>query len=211
MSEQSGGYQYLPSVLNNIELPLHILNSDRVWLARLFNQMGFKQGAEIGVEGGAYSEILCSNIPDLHLICVDLWKPYDGYVDYVDPTYLEGEYHKAVERLKPYSVEILRTDSMNAMMSVENNSLDFVYIDANHDCPWIDNDIYWWSRKVREGGIVSGHDYAVNHNGVRHAVDYFTKLNNIRPWFVTGMVNETGNPDTIPSWFWEKGANELAR
>ena len=61
-----------------------------------------------------------------------------------------------------------------------------------------------WSRKVRPGGIVSGHDYADNHIDVRLAVENFVARNNIYPWYIVGKEHETGDPNTIPSWFWVK-------
>ncbi len=49
---------------------------------------------------------------------------------------------------------------MDALADFEDESLDFVYIDGNHAAPWVDDDIREWSKKVRKGGVVSGHDYA---------------------------------------------------
>jgi hypothetical protein len=211
MSEQGSVYQLRSDVINSIDQPLHVLNSDRIWLARLFRQMGFTRGVEIGTGGGVYAEQLCICNPDLHLITIDLWKPYSGYIDYSDPDALEKDHQDAIKRLAPYNAEIIQKDSMDATNLFPDGSFDFCYIDANHLNPWIDNDIYWWSRKVRTGGIVSGHDYANNHKEVINAVEYFTDTNHIRPWYIVGKQDETGQADLIPSWFWAKGENELAR
>jgi predicted O-methyltransferase YrrM len=40
-----------------------------------------------------------------------------------------------------------------------DNSLDFVYIDAGHRFDDVVQDIIKWTKKVRKGGIISGHDY----------------------------------------------------
>ena len=48
---------------------------------------------------------------------------------------------------------------MEAIKDFEPNSLDFVYIDANHDKEHVTEDIEEWAKIVRPGGIVSGHDY----------------------------------------------------
>ena len=58
MSEQAGDYQTQQNVLNNITSPLMILNSDRIWLAKLFRSSGFKQGVEVGTGSGEYAEQL---------------------------------------------------------------------------------------------------------------------------------------------------------
>src|SRR3990167_6811547 len=43
-------------------------------LAKLFAELKFTKGAEIGVEKGAYSESLCKWNPDLELYCIDPWS-----------------------------------------------------------------------------------------------------------------------------------------
>jgi predicted O-methyltransferase YrrM len=179
-------------------------------MARLFARMGYKVGAEIGTGGGSYAAKLCEAIPSLKLYCIDLWKPYDGYFDYTDTTQLARDHDQAVELLQPYNAEFIGKFSMDALRGIGDNSLDFVYIDANHLSPWIDNDVYWWSKKVRPGGIVSGHDYMSGHADVMRAVEYFTAYNHIYPWFIVGKPEEQGAADLIPSWFWVK-QGELIR
>ena len=49
---------------------------NRIELARYFVELGFKVGAEIGVEKGYYSDLLCSTILGLKLYCIDSWKTY---------------------------------------------------------------------------------------------------------------------------------------
>jgi hypothetical protein len=47
---------------------------------------------------------------------------------------------------------------------------------------------------------VSGHDYlCFDGGGVIASVDLYTKMHNIREWFITG--------DGSPSWFWAKPVN----
>ena len=53
---------------------------------------------------------------------------------------------------------------MDAVKDFKDESLDFVYIDANHGYESTKEDIREWSKKVKKGGIVSGHDY-VKKNG----------------------------------------------
>ena len=48
---------------------------------------------------------------------------------------------------------------MDAVVDVADESLDFVFIDADHKYVSVCEDIREWSKKVRIGGIVSGHDY----------------------------------------------------
>ena len=51
-------------------------------------------------------------------------------------------------------------------------TLDLVYIDANHDYQSVLNDIRIWAPKVKIGGLITGHDYThENGYGVIQAVD----------------------------------------
>ena len=150
---------------------------DRNELARYFNTLGFKVGAEIGVWDGRYSQILCENIPGFKLICVDAWKAY--FDNSQDGT--QAELNKALRttlnRLKNYDVTIMMKWSLEAANEIENESLDFVYIDCNHKFDYVMEDIIQWSKKVRIGGIISGHDYwKIRDFGVVEAVDTYVKV-----------------------------------
>ena len=54
--------------------------------------------------------------------------------------------------------------------------MDFVFIDAGHSFDDAARDIIEWAKKVRKGGIVSGHDYTHVRGGVKDAVDGYVKF-----------------------------------
>jgi predicted O-methyltransferase YrrM len=117
-------------------------------MAGMFKDLRFRKGAEIGVDMGHYSEILCMLNPELKLYAIDSWEG-----DY------QSHYEDAKTRLAPYNCEIIRKPSMEAVKGFAPESLDFVYIDADHSYKSVSEDIKAWSRVVRKGGIISGHDY----------------------------------------------------
>jgi len=94
---------------------------------------------------------------------------------------------------------------MDALEDIPDESLDFVYIDGNHSLPYITQDIYEWNRKVRVGGIISGHDYFISsHNPywirichVKYAVDACAKIFEVKNLYIL-------NKDRHPSWMWIK-------
>lgn len=176
--------------------PLFITINRKNGFPKLLCDLGFKVGAEVGVERGLYSEILCQKIPGLKLYSIDSWQFYSGYRTHVSQEELDGFYVDTHERLDPYGVTIMREFSTEAAKRFEDGSLDFVYIDSNHDFLHVTEDIAAWSPKVRPGGIVSGHDYR-HRNGchVKDVVQAWAYCYSIRPWFV--MAN-----DRSPSWFW---------
>ena len=79
--------------------------------------------------------------------------------------------------------------------------LDFVFIDSNHDYKYVKEDIKEWSKKVRKGGIVSGHEYVNGFHGitygVKQAVNEWVKKNKISPLFIL-------KKDGCPTWMYVK-------
>jgi hypothetical protein len=95
-----------------------------------------------------------------------------------------------MERLSHYNIDMRREFSMDALRSVADNSLDFVYIDGAHDFDNVMMDIICWTKKVKIGGIVSGHDYShLAKYGVIAAVDTYTRSHDIREWYITHEVD----------------------
>jgi len=166
-------------------LPFKTWNSDRTHLAELFNELGYKTGAEIGVSYGYYSKLLCEKIPDLKLYCVDPWHAHH-YYGFMTEEKAEGLYQQAKKNLEGLNVEFVRKKSTEAVLDFKDASLDFVYIDALHDFDNIMLDLIHWTPKVKPGGIVSGHDYMVVFRcGVIPAVDLYTRMHNISLYYVT--------------------------
>ena len=60
--------------------------------------------------------------------------------------------------------------SLEAAKQFEDNSLDFVYIDACHQYDDVVEDIKLWEPKVRPGGWIGGHDFADWKIEVKNAV-----------------------------------------
>lgn len=131
-------------------------------LAALFHELEYKVGAEIGVAGGDYSEVIMRHNPQLELMYgVDPYLSYDGYKDFKRLgtfTALEQSAHQKLDRYPSYLFK--KELSVEAADYFDDGELDFVYIDANHSEPYVSQDIEAWTPKVRKGGIVAGHDYA---------------------------------------------------
>ena len=80
-------------------------------------------------------------------------------------------------------------EAFDAMPDV---SLDFVYIDGDHSFDHAMLDLILWSRKVRPGGIVAGHDYyRFRGAGVVNAVDAYTTAHQIHEWFLDDQRETT--------------------
>lgn len=178
--------------------PYTIIGTRWRTLPELFTEFGYKVGAEIGVEFGRFSKCLVSRTPNLKLYAIDPWVAYANQFLRDDP---EKIYNLAVDRLKPYNCEIVRKFSMDAVKDFEDESLDFVYIDGNHDFEHTTEDVSAWYKKVKRGGILAGHDYAVNKKEgchVKTALHGWLESYDIGPLFI---IKETRNLESRPSWF----------
>ncbi len=88
---------------------------------------------------------------------------------------------------------VIVADSEKSSGLFDNESLAFVYIDADHTYEAVKRDIELWWPKVRlHDGILAGHDYESYHSGVKRAVDEFA---------ANRAVYVTGEEDCPPSWF----------
>jgi predicted O-methyltransferase YrrM len=185
------------------ESPVKIHRMTRDALPALFNYLGFKKGAEIGVMDGTHSLLYCQGIPGLELICVDSWVPFQTYRSgrvMKAPHVMDHplNYELAQKNLAGYNVTFMKMYSMDAVKQIPENSLDFVYIDANHYYKYVMEDLIEWSKRVRSGGIVSGHDYCLANTGdVIPAVNEYVQNHGIKRWFLT-------DERRTKSYFWVK-------
>ena len=129
-------------------------------------------GAEIGVSRGknALNILKVLNINQLYL--VDSWdvKQHEQNLK---------NYKICCKKLKNKSnAKIMKAASLEASELIEDNSLDFCYIDAGHDYNNVYQDIEIWIKKVKINGVISGHD-VFSFIDVLKAVNNFCFVNNI--------------------------------
>ena len=195
--------------INQEVMPIEIPNTGRDDLPVLFQKLGFKVGVEVGVLKGCYAEQFLQANGALKLYAVDPWKRTDGFLDFSNRT-LEKSYRSARKRLEKYNCELVRKTSMEALNDFQDNSLDFVYLDGDHTFKNVVLDICGWIKKVKIGGILSGHDFRryveENRSHVPQAVEGYTDSYHIKPWFVLGRKHaEPGEiRDKERSWMWVK-------
>ncbi len=168
--------------------PFEIPDCSRDDLPQFFSDMGFKIGAEIGVYKGEFAEKFGK--VGLKLYAIDPWQIYKGFENPRGQARLDFQYEHTKRVLSPYpNCEIVRKTSMEAVEDFEDESLDFVYIDANHEFRYIAEDLCEWTKKVKKGGIVAGHDY------------FYTKTAGGDHWHVAYVLNAYVNAFQIPNFY----------
>jgi len=93
------------------------------------------------------------------------------------------------------SIEIFNLLSVDAAEKIENNFLDLVFIDANHQYLNVQRDILSWMPKIREGGIICGHDYGDRWPGVIKAVD------ELFPNKIINLIPDTDYNNIVSVWW----------
>lgn len=105
--------------------------------------------------------------PHLHMLAIDAWAHLPGEPEYYAGWDHEANYQQIVGWADPKRVKVIRLPSLEAAATVEDGSLDFVFIDANHETEAVRADIRAWRPKVKPGGLL-GHD--IDWPSVREAL-----------------------------------------
>jgi glycosyltransferase involved in cell wall biosynthesis len=158
--------------------------------ADLLNGLGLTDSAvEVGVLRGEFSREFLDRWSGSRLYLVD---PWGNVPDCVDITNLTDEEHEQAlaethKNLAPHSGRyvVCRQLSAEAATRFADGSLDFVFIDANHEYAAIRSDLWRWYPKVRPGGILAGHDFLDGLNpdgeyGVNFAVREFEQQTGLK-------------------------------
>ena len=159
-------------------------------------------GVEVGVGFGQNLCSLLQNCPRIKTLWgIDNFKPYTDYKTIEDgkviPWVIDNKLadnHKMLcyHNLKYSGFEekayIIEKDKNAALNDFSDNSLDFVFLDAYSNEQDIYNDISQWYNKIKNGGLISGHDYdsilvqkVVNEFREKNSINSFLSCND-RVW-----------------------------
>lgn len=132
---------------------------------------------EVGCWKGKSSAYMAVEIinshKDIEFFCVDTWQ---GSVEHEGMKELPLLYDIFLENMLPVQEYYfpLKMTSLEAAKKFKDKSLDFVFIDASHEYEDVKNDILAWYPKVKEGGVIAGHDFYIDEYdwfpGVKKAV-----------------------------------------
>jgi cephalosporin hydroxylase len=125
-----------------------------------------KVACEVGCYLGESLTFFAENFPNVEkFYAVD---PFDSAIDVhgILTPEVEVSFLKNIESYQ--CIEHIRDVSLNAAKQFENETFDFIYIDANHDYESIRDDINAWAPKIKVGGFISFHD--VNNENIIKAI-----------------------------------------
>jgi hypothetical protein len=120
---------------------------------------------ELGVFKGEFAEELYNRMAPKQLMLVDIWEGSYGSGDkdgqnHITIDNMETVYNGLVQKYNIVeNVKVIRSTSTKFLESQEDNSLDMVYVDADHAYEAVFNDLRLSLTKIKVGGILAGHDY----------------------------------------------------
>jgi hypothetical protein len=117
---------------------------------------------EVGVLKGDFANEVLSLWKGERAILIDSWEQLQPGTPDVVSTFSQGQHDKNYQHVvnrfaNDKRVEVLKSKSLDAVKNFSN--LDCVYIDADHSFAGALADIEAWWGTIKEGGLLSGHDY----------------------------------------------------
>ncbi len=150
------------------------------WYARFARALHGGVFVEVGSWKGRSTSFIgrICNANGTRLVCVD---HYRGSHDRLAQRYAEELAESNVEqmfrenmRALGITVELLVEPSRVAATRFDEGSVDRVFLDGSHDGASVAEDLEVWSTRLREDGILAGHDYSLTkHPELCAAVDAF--------------------------------------
>ena len=169
------------------------LIKNRCDLFKCINALDHLHGpsVEVGVDQGLFSLFLIKNTSVKRLFSIDCWEVYqspDSKSNIGDISFMNERYCEAVNRLASCGQRscIMRMYSEEASPMFKDDSLDFVFLDADHTYKSVKRDLELWYPKVKSKKYFIGHDYCQGTTqygetfGVIEAVNEFCKLMKLR-------------------------------
>lgn len=153
------------------------------FVAERFAQQEIIKGAEIGVYQGVNANDMLKNIPKLWLFLVDDFS-------------VQGGSREAIyKNIEPFCDRafFLEMTSAKASGLWFDRIFDFVYIDGDHRYESFKQDLEVWSKKIKPGGVLCGHDWEQREDnmGVQRGIKKFIQNNNLVLNVGTSWVDES--------------------
>lgn len=168
-----------PTPPKHAPLPIVPIPKTRADIPTILEKEGFTVGMEIGVQGGAFSRIILERWPSARqFFLVDPWEQQQNYEDHanIDQKAQDELFRKTLDTLSMFKDKIITVRGYSEQVAARfrDQSFDFIYVDARHDYKSVLRDLYLYWPKLKDGGIIAGHDYvnADEAQGQRWDVNY---------------------------------------
>ena len=196
----------------------------RAYFAPLMRLAGFSVGVEVGVAHGRYSELFLQQAfaPDKWFMVEPF--PHEDLVSRLDGLDPGPRPAPGVRREQSWARRGIGTQTkivyLNGLSSdnhvlrrLRREAIDFVYLDGAHDYKTVKQELRRYWPRVREGGILAGHDYC-NHGEPSLECLGCEKIPPCRPYTKYGVAhgkpsrgrsaNQAGVVRAVQEWLRDK-------
>ena len=153
-------------------------------------------GCELGVSYGFNLVYFLDHLPNISRVhAVDPYMPYDdGPSGWVPQEVMDKVRECMLVNIEEHKdkVNFIHKASDEAYKEIEDGSLDYIFIDGDHNYDAVVKDMNNYYSKVRSGGVFAGHD--LSWPGVTKAVGEFREAN--------GLPLHSGCANDV--WYWIK-------
>lgn len=143
---------------------MYLINFDRINLLKYLPKEGVV--AEIGVKRGIYAKKILKNSKPKLLYLIDPWDDENGSylkTNADTPENMSKHYLDVLKNfeipIKNRKVKVIKDFSYNVFSNFSDNYFDWIYIDGHHHYEDVKKDLTSFSSKVREDGLIIGHDF----------------------------------------------------
>lgn len=178
-------------------------------LLEYYGLMG--NAAEIGVAEGRNASTLIAHPSIAKLYLIDAWTHLNQKGDGHQPqSWHDGNFEEAKRRMRGFEHKAVFLKGMSTEMikHIPDDSLIFAYVDCDHSKVGCLADLNAIYPKLKQGGILAGHDYLAPQYGVNEAVKEFVILLGKKdPYGVSRDIHQTeedGDKSMVSFWFVKK-------
>lgn len=126
--------------------------------------------AEVGCYAGESTKMFLESGKITLLYAIDIWEDEMDNFKKIrsnhDFSIVEKTFDESMKGFNVKKIKMCFSESLESLPT-----LDFIYIDANHDYEFVKDDITNALKKIKKGGLISGHDYNKESLGVIKAVN----------------------------------------
>lgn len=139
-------------------------------------------GAELGVRRGEFTRAVANSNSNIRIYAVDIWQNHESLNENHNH---KDNYEAYLLNIKEVQNQITTLKGLTTDMhcKVPDNSLDWIFIDATHTYEGLKHDLLSWLPKVKDTGIITGHDYCeeFDNGGLKRAIDEFVGIDKVYP------------------------------
>ena len=176
-------------------------------------------GAELGVMSGKWSKCILEIVRPKELHLIDCWwTKYGEYFPWMEPgkeasstVVAYNQALRTVQECDKKKVSVFHVqDDLECLKKFKDGYFDWIYIDSSHEYGHTRQELLLSRNKVKEDGIICGHDWRPNklhvHHGVYRAVNEFcasynykiVKLDPHWQWAIKKTNNVLISPRNFP-------------